>query len=100
MSSYGQQDFLRTQQHENFAIATLLFMVLMGGKPPFSFQGGGDPRENIQARKFPYTQSKRDIPSGPYGYIWSYFPKDIAFAFGRAFDVSLGRVFVVLGSCF
>ena len=79
------KDFLRTEQHENFAIATLLFMVLMGGKPPFSFQGGGDPRENIQAGKFPYTESKKEIPAGAYRYIWSHFPRDIKFAFERAF---------------
>ena len=77
--------FLRTIENENFAIATLLFMTLMPGKPPFSFTGGSTPMKNIKARKFPYpftdsTDSidynnyKGEAPKGPWLYIWSHWP--------------------------
>ncbi|MCC8998170.1 MAG: hypothetical protein LM522_01530 [Candidatus Contendobacter sp.] len=70
--SYG--DFLRTKEHEIFAVATLLFMILLPGKPPYSGQGGGDVVESIQKRKFPYVQEKGEEsarPFGPYRFIWS-----------------------------
>lgn len=74
--SYG--DFLRTKDHEVFAVATLLFMILFPGKPPYSGQGGGDVVESIQKRKFPYVKEEDDQfsarPFGPYRYIWSHLP--------------------------
>ena len=79
------KDILRTDQHERFALATLLFMILMAGKPPFSFQGGGDPVENIRQRNFPYVTNQQQIPAGAYRYIWSHFPEQIKRAFARAF---------------
>ncbi|MEG0900216.1 MAG: hypothetical protein RSF40_10975 [Oscillospiraceae bacterium] len=33
-------DFLRTMGNENFAVATLLFMIMLPGKPPYSQHGG------------------------------------------------------------
>ena len=41
---------LRTISHENFAIATLLFMIFLPGKSPYSFQGGGSIKENILSK--------------------------------------------------
>ena len=77
--------FLRNERHEAFAVASLLFMILMGGKPPFSYQGGGDPTENIRNGNFPYVRDRNSIPAGAYRYIWSYFPEQVKNAFGRAF---------------
>lgn len=72
--SYG--DFLRTKDHEVFAVATLLFMILFPGKPPYSGQGGGDVVESIQKREFPYVMEEGDRfsarPFGPYRFIWSH----------------------------
>jgi hypothetical protein len=79
------EKFLRTDDHEAFALASLIFMVLMGGKPPFSFQGGGDPGENIRQGKFPYVTDQSLIPAGAYRYIWSYFPYFLKRGFERAF---------------
>lgn len=83
--STSYEEFLRNDDHERFALATLIFMILMPGKPPFSFQGGGDPAKNIQSGKFPYLKDRGKIPAGPYRYIWSYFPRSIREAFGSAF---------------
>lgn len=65
---------LRTSQHEAFAIATMLFMILHAGKPPYAQIGGGSPTENIRAMKFPYPfedKSEHRAPEGPWKYIWS-----------------------------
>lgn len=77
--------FLRTPEHESFALGTLLFMILMGGKPPFSFQGGGDPAENIRNGNFPYASDHSAIPAGAYRYIWSYLPGLVQQAFVTTF---------------
>jgi serine/threonine protein kinase len=79
------EKFLRNEHHEAFALASLLFMILMGGKSPFSFQGGGDPAENIRNGNFPYVKDKGNIPAGAYRYIWSFFPFSVQNAFERAF---------------
>ncbi|HKQ71198.1 MAG TPA: protein kinase [Polyangiaceae bacterium] len=71
--SYG--DVLRTKEHEVFAVATLLFMILLPGKPPYSGQGGGDIVENIRNHKFPYVTDEGERsakPFGPYKFIWSH----------------------------
>ena len=38
--------------NENFAVATLLFMIMLPGKPPYSQQGGEDPVSNIMKMNF------------------------------------------------
>jgi len=45
-------DFLRTKGNEYFAVATLLFMIMLPGKPPYSQQGGEDPISNIMKMDF------------------------------------------------
>jgi len=80
--------FLRTQAHENFAIATLLFMILMPGKPPYSQQGGGYPKELIKKQDFSYPlgkQANRKAPPGPWRFIWAHFPYQIKEAFYQNF---------------
>jgi|TARA_B100001971_G_scaffold175939_1_gene169778 rRNA-processing protein FCF1/tRNA A-37 threonylcarbamoyl transferase component Bud32 len=89
--------FLRTVENENFAIATLLFMILLPGKPPYSHQGGTSPSANIKKRKFTYPfsyidekgNSVRDFnyeaPVGPWRLIWSNFPHFVQKAFYNTF---------------
>ncbi|MFW5891346.1 MAG: protein kinase domain-containing protein, partial [bacterium] len=72
--------FLRTFENEYFAIATLIFMILMPGKPPYSKIGGSDPATNIKEVDFsyPYGQDKKkDTPQGAWIYIWSHLPRYI-----------------------
>jgi serine/threonine protein kinase len=76
-------EFLRTKENEIFAIATLIFMILMPGKPPYSRQNGEDQGTNIKNSKFPYAFSKNgengekinypydEAPEGPWRNIWS-----------------------------
>jgi rRNA-processing protein FCF1 len=80
--------FIRSPEHEAFAVATMLFMILMPGKPPYSHQGGGDPVGNIMSGNFSYPlgrDSNRLTPDGPWRFIWSHFPYRTKEAFYNCF---------------
>lgn len=80
--------FLRTIGNENFAVATLLFMIMLPGKPPYSQQGGEDPVNNIIRMDFSYPfgdSSNKKTPDGPWRYIWSHLTYDIKEAFYTTF---------------
>lgn len=80
--------FLRTFGNENFAVATLLFMIMLPGKPPYSQQGGESPIDNIINMDFSYPfgeQSNKKTPDGPWRFIWSHLPYDIKEAFYHTF---------------
>lgn len=81
-------DFLRTMGNENFAVATLLFMIMLPGKPPYSQQGGEDPINNIIRMDFSYPfgdNSNKKTPDGPWRYIWSHLTYDLKEAFYNTF---------------
>lgn len=81
-------DFLRTMGNENFAVATLLFMIMLPGKPPYSQQGGEDPINNIINMDFSYPfgdSSNKKTPDGPWRYIWSHLTYDLKKAFYNTF---------------
>lgn len=81
-------DFLRTQGNENFAVATLLFMILLPGKAPYAQQGGVDPVANIKGMNFSYPlgdQGSKQTPDGPWRFIWSHLTYDVKKAFYNTF---------------
>ncbi|SFJ42864.1 protein kinase domain-containing protein [Thermoflavimicrobium dichotomicum] len=83
------KSFLRTFDHEYFAVATLVFMILLPGKPPFAQQGGGTPAENIKNHLFPYPlkdKSTKKAPDGPWRFIWSHLPYRTKEAFYQVFS--------------
>jgi len=88
--------FLRTKNHELFAVATMIFMILFPGKPPYSQQGGGSPAENIKSKNFPYRFFKdgandnpevsgKNAPQGTWQFIWANIPNTLREAFFRTF---------------
>ncbi|WP_260958481.1 hypothetical protein [Pseudomonas citri] len=84
--------FMRSKEHELFAIATMLFMILFPGKPPYSQQNGGSPSANIKAKNFPYRDfddqenfSGENAPEGAWETIWNHLKKDVRIAFQRTF---------------
>jgi hypothetical protein len=80
---------LRDFSHEYFAVATLVFMMLVPGKPPYSHAGGGDPAENVRTRHFPYGLAEKKgekVPQGPWRFIWSHLPFYMKEAFHEAFS--------------
>ena len=83
-------EFLRTMGNENFAVATLLFMILLPGKPPYSQQGGANP-DNVINMDFSYPfegQSNQKVPEGPWRYIWSHLTKSMKRNFYNTFHKS------------
>ncbi|MGP1457696.1 MAG: CFI-box-CTERM domain-containing protein [Treponema sp.] len=81
-------EFLRTMGNENFAVATLLFMIMLPGKPPYSQQGGENPINNIKNMDFSYPfgdNSNKKTPDGPWRYIWSHLTYDLKEAFYTTF---------------
>ena len=81
-------EFLRTKEHELFSVATLLFMIMLPGKPPYSQQGGEDPYSNIKNQDFSYPLgaiSNKKTPEGAWRFIWSHLPYSIKEGFFYCF---------------
>lgn len=83
------KSILRTEDDELFAVATMLFMVVVPGKPPYSQQGGESPENNIVDANFPYPlgddHKGRNVSPGPWRYIWSHLPYKLKELFHKAF---------------
>ena len=77
--------FLRTEQNEAFAVATLVFQMMVVGMLPYSHKGGGDNVDNILGGDFVYPfmgrSSNGRMPDGPAKYEWS----NLAFYLKEAF---------------
>lgn len=79
--------FLRTFENEYFAIATLIFMILLPGKPPFSKIGGSDPATNIKNKDFSYPYGKERkkkllmVHGDLYGVIFPVILKRLSLMF-------------------
>ena len=81
--------FLRAREHELFAVATLLFMLMMPGKPPYSHQGGADGAANIKKMHFPYPlgeKGSRRVPEGAWRFCWSHLNRALKEAFHASFS--------------
>lgn len=82
-------DFLRTPGNENFAVATLLFMLMLPGKSPYAQQGGDDLGEVIRAMNFPYPcgeNRSEQTPAGAWRFLWSHLPRYIKDNFYKTFQ--------------
>lgn len=80
---------LRTIEEERFAVATMLFMVLITGQYPYARAGSdGDiprlVREGIFAFQFG-ERSNRDQPEGNWKYMWSHLPRQLKELFWNTF---------------
>ena len=81
--------FLRTMGNENFAVATLLFQILLPGKLPYSHSGGGKQTENILEMNFPYCfgeSGNKSEPEGQWKFMWSHLTYDVKGAFYNTFQ--------------
>ena len=80
--------FLRTKGNEYFAVATLLFMIMLPGKSPYSLQGGENQIDNIKNGDFAYPcgeLSTGKVPEGPWRYCWSHLPRFLKNSFYKTF---------------
>ncbi len=78
----------RSLESEHFALAILLFKMLMLGRHPFDVVGGDSPVENIRRGYFPYGVGGGGIPKGPWYNIWSHLPFKLKEAFVITFKES------------
>ena len=82
-------EFLRTLDEELFAVATMLFMVLITGQFPYARAGSdGDIVRLIKDGKFAFQvgdRSNRDQPEGNWKYMWSHMPRDLKELFWHTF---------------
>ena len=81
-------EFLRTFGNEYFAIATLLFMIMVPGKPPYAQQEGQGLAANIINMDFSYPfgdNSNKKTPEGPWRFIWSHLTYEVKEAFYNTF---------------
>lgn len=81
---------LRTEQEELFAVATMLFMILITGQFPYARTGadGGDFAALIKEGKFAFQfqdKSDRDQPEGSWKYMWSHLPPKVKRTFWHTF---------------
>ena len=80
--------FLRTIGNERFAVATLLFMIMLNGKSPYSLQGGESQIDNIINGDFPYAFGEKKngkAPDGMWRYVWSHLSWEMKKAFYETF---------------
>jgi len=81
-------EILRSKENEYFAVATLIFMLMMPGKPPYTQQGGEDIVDNILAMHFPYALDKKHgkrVPEGTWRFIWSHLTRRMKENFTKVF---------------
>ncbi len=79
---------LRTLGNENFAVTTLLFMIMHPGKPPYAMQDGEGIVENIIKGEFSYPLGERKtgkVPQGPWRYCWSHLTYKLKESFYETF---------------
>ena len=83
------ENYLRTKDDDIYAIATLVFQLMLPGKLPYSFSGGGSEKENMRPENFPYNcdddTGYNNAPKGQWVYIWSNLPYKLKKLFCRIF---------------
>jgi len=83
------ENYLRTKDDDIFAISTLVFQLMLPGKLPYSFSGGGSEKENMKPENFPYKcydgTGYNNAPDGQWVYIWSHLPRKLKLLFCRIF---------------
>lgn len=80
---------LRTPGNEAFAVATLLFMIMLPGKSPYAQQGGESLEETIRRMEFPYPcgdNGSTRTPDGSWRFLWSHLPRYLKEYFYHTFQ--------------
>lgn len=88
-------EFLRTMEDERFAVATILFMILITGQFPYARAGSdGDIVRLIRDGNFAFQykeNSNKDQPEGNWKYMWSHLPPRLKEMFWNTFHRSGSR---------
>ena len=82
-------DDLRTMEDELFAVATMLFQIVMTGQFPYMRTGtDGDMVQLIREGNFAFqyeNRNNKDQPDGDWKYIWSHIHKPVKDLFWHTF---------------
>ncbi len=82
-------DKLRTMQDDHFAVATMLFMIVMTGQFPYIRTGtDGDMVQLIEQGNFAFQYenwNKKDQPDGDWKFMWSHIHKPVKDLFWHTF---------------
>ena len=92
LQGINYSNFLRTKQHELYSVATLLFMIYLPGKHPYSRSGGGEKKENIKNHDFVFPLGDEDVeatPKGQWEAIWYSLPFDLRQSFYNVFKLNM-----------
>lgn len=84
---YGS--YLRTVGNENFAVAVLLFSLMITGQMPYNQKGGVSAQQNIIDMDFSYPlgeSSNKKTLNGPWRFLWSHLPWFLKEAFYNTFN--------------
>lgn len=85
--SYSEH--LRTMEDELFAVATMLFKIIMTGQFPYTRTGvDGEIPQLIKEGNFAFqyeNRNNRDQPDGDWKYIWSHIHKPVKDLFWHTF---------------
>lgn len=83
------ESYLRTKDDDIYAVSTLIFQLMLPGKLPYSFSGGGNEKENMKPENFSYKcydgTGYNNAPDGQWVYIWSHLPRKLKLLFCRIF---------------
>ena len=87
-------EVMRTKKEEDFAVSTLIFMMLMSGKTPYAQVGGESPIDNILSLHFPYAVGERrseGVPQGVWRFVWSHMTYKMKKNFLKVFNKEDGN---------
>jgi hypothetical protein len=88
------KQMFRLIEHEWFALATLVFMILFPGRPPYAGAGADNQEDDHRDRVFPYRIDKVGDPrldqresqlGPPWTLAWSNLSRDLRLAFSAVF---------------
>lgn len=71
----GKRVYLTTLDSENFAVAELVFMIMMTGKTPYAVGVNGNSEEQIRKMQFPFPNGKvhgNAAMPGMWRFMWSH----------------------------
>ncbi len=81
--------YLRTMGNENFAVAVLLFSLMVTGQMPYNQKDGESAQQNIIDMNFSYPlgeASNKKTPAGQWRFLWSHLPRFMKDAFYNTFN--------------
>lgn len=81
--------YLTSNKSENFAIAELVFMILMTGKTPYAVGISENPKNEIKRMRFPYSKEDSQVDNAlpsMWRFMWSHLSQPLKDTFYETFQ--------------